>query len=59
MRTGSEFAYSTVTVTTLGAEIVAGAAPDARDCEDFPTAGQTTTVEWREGPQNFVITGVE
>ena len=55
---GEEFAYSTVTVTTLGAEIVRGLR-QTHEIADFPTAGQTTTVEWQEGPQNFVVTGVE
>ena len=55
---GEEFAHSTFTVTTLDAEIVRGLRK-THDIEDFPTAGQTTTVEWQEGQQNFVITGVE
>ena len=27
--------------------------------EAFPAEGQPTTVEWQQGQQNFVITGVE
>ena len=55
---GEAFAYSTVTVTTLDGEFARGLRR-THNIADFPTAGQTTTVEWREGPQNFVITGVE
>ena len=55
---GEEFAHSTFNVTTLGAEIVRGVTK-THEIEDFPAAGQTTTVEWQEGQQNFVITGVE
>ncbi len=55
---GDEFAHSTVTVTTLAGEFARGLRR-THEIEDFPTAGQTTTLEWREGPQNFVITGVE
>ena len=53
-----EFAHSTFTVTTLGEEIAEDLAR-THDIEDFPAEGQTTTVEWQEGQQNFVITGVE
>ena len=30
-------------------------------CEvtDFPSPGQTVTLEWQQNSQNFVITGVE
>ena len=55
---GDEFAHSTVTVTTLDGEFARGLR-QTHDIADFPSAGQTTTVEWREGQQNFVITGVE
>ena len=55
---GDEFAHSTVTVTTLDGEFARGLRR-THTIADFPTAGQTTTVEWREGPQNFVVTGVE
>ena len=27
--------------------------------EDFPTLGETVTLEWQQSQQNFVITGVE
>ena len=55
---GDEFAHSTVTVTTLGAEIARGLR-QTHTIADFPAAGQTTTVVWQESQQNFVITGVE
>ena len=51
---GIELARTTVTVTTLGAEFL-------RDVEgsctvpDFPSVGETVTVEWQESKQNFVI----
>ena len=53
-----EFAHSTFNVTTLGAEFVRGLR-QTHEIEDFPAPGQTTTVEWQQGQQNFVITGVE
>ena len=52
---GVEFASVTVIVTTLGEEFrrgVAGAVP----VSDFPTPGQTRTLRWQQGQQNFVIT---
>ena len=52
------FAHSTFTVTTLGEAFAEGLA-QTHEIEDFPAAGQTTTVEWQQGQQNFVITGVE
>ena len=55
---GEAFAHSTFTVTTLGEEIARGLRK-THAIEDFPAPGQTTTVEWQEGQQNFVITGVE
>ena len=53
-----EFAHSTFTVTTLGEDFAEGLAR-THEIEDFPAEGQTTTVEWQQGQQNFVITGVE
>ncbi len=55
---GEEFAWSTVTVTTLGEEFVRGLAGEY-ELEDFPTEGQMVTVEWQEAVQNFVITDRE
>ena len=55
---GEVFDRATVWVTTLGE-------PFVRDvvgmCEvsDFPTTGETATLEWQEAQQNFVITAVE
>ena len=54
---GEAFAHSTFTVTTLGAEF-AGDLARTHTIEDFPAEGQTTTVEWQRGQQNFVVTGV-
>ena len=51
---GIELDRVTVTVTTLGSEFL-------RDVEgsctvpDFPSVGETVTVEWQESKQNFVI----
>ena len=53
-----EFAHSTFTVTTLGENFAEGLAR-THTIEDFPAEGQTTTVEWQQGQQNFVIIGVE
>ena len=55
---GEAFAHSTFTVTTLGEEFAEDLA-QTHEIEDFPAAGQTTTVEWQTGQQNFVITGVQ
>ena len=54
---GVEFANVTVTVSTLGGEFVTGLGGEF-PLADFPSTGQTTTVEWEESLQNFVITGV-
>ena len=55
---GEELGRATVRVTTLGAEFVRDA---AGTCEvaDFPTVGETVTLEWQQNSQNFVITAVE
>jgi len=45
-------------VTTLGDEFLRGLRR-THEIADFPAEGQTTTVEWQQGQQNFVITGVE
>ena len=55
---GEEFANVTVTVSTLGGEFVEGLYGEFM-LDGFPGAEQTTTVEWEESLQNFVITGVE
>ena len=50
-----ELIRATVTVTTLGAEIVEDA---VGQCEvpDFPSAGESVTLQWQASSQNFVIT---
>ena len=48
----------TETVTTLGEEFVQRAAGTC-EAADFPTPGETVTVQWQEAQQNFVITGVQ
>ena len=55
---GAELGRATVKVTTLGEEFVRDV---AGTCEvtDFPTGGETITLEWQEGLQNFVMTAVE
>ncbi len=55
---GEEVAWSMVTVTTLGEEFVRGLEGEFA-LEDFPTGGQTVTVEWQEAQQNFVLTDRE
>ena len=53
-----EVAHSTFTVTTLGAEFVRGL-ERTQALADFPTPGQTGTVEWQEALQNFTLTARE
>ena len=55
---GEAFAHSTVTVTPLDGEFARGLR-GTHEIADFPAPGQRVTVEWHEGPQNFVVTGVE
>ena len=55
---GVEFANVTVTVSTLGGEFVEGLYGEFM-LDGFPGAEQTTTVEWEESLQNFVVTEVE
>ena len=52
---GIEFDRATFTVTTLGTEFLTGVRKTER-LEDFPTRGETVTLEWQESMQNFVIT---
>ena len=52
---GLEFARTTVRVTTLGADFLWGAS-GTFDLANFPSAGDTTVVQWAESQQNFVIT---
>ena len=55
---GEAFAHSTFTVTTLGEEFRRGLRK-THEVADFPAEGQTTTVEWQTGQQNFAITEVQ
>ena len=55
---GTELGRATVRVTTLGEEFVRGVAGECV-VEDFPTTGETVTLEWQQNQQNFVITAVE
>ena len=59
---GVELGWATVRVTTVGEGEEEEFLRDAEgECvvDDFPTAGQTTTLEWQQTSQNFVITDVE
>ena len=51
---GVELGRTLVTVTTLGEEFVRGVAGTC-EVEDFPTPGETVTLEWQQNSQNFVI----
>ena len=57
-----ELGRATVRVTTVGEgdeeEFLPGAAGGCT-VADFPTPGQTVTLEWQQNSQNFVITNVE
>lgn len=53
---GVPFAQSTFSVVTLGQSFLRGAS-GRYVLSDFPQAGQSTTVEWSEGAQNFLIVG--
>ena len=55
---GDEFGRATVQVTTLGEEFLQGATGECV-VRDFPLAGETTTLEWQQSSQNFVIVAVE
>ena len=51
---GVELGRATVTVTTLGVEFLRGV-EGACMVDDFPSPGQTVTLEWQQTSQNFVI----
>ncbi len=55
---GVEFAKRTVTVTTLGREFRTDLEATT-EVADFPRAGESVTLEWEPGLQNFVIAGEE
>ena len=52
------FATSKVFVTTLGEEFARGLSGEY-EIPNFPSAGKSVMVEWRQEQQNFVITGLE
>ena len=52
---GVELGRATVRVTTLGEEFVRDAAGTCT-VTDFPSPGETVTLEWQQNQQNFVIT---
>ena len=52
------FATSKVFVTTLGEEFARGLSGEY-EISNFPSAGKSVMVEWRQEQQNFVITGLE
>jgi hypothetical protein len=55
---GVQFASATFTVTTLGEQFLQGVSASCT-VSNFPQVGKTTTLEWQESGQNFVIKGVE
>ncbi len=55
---GEELGRATVRVTTLGAEFLRGVAGECV-VENFPTTGETVTLEWQQNSQNFVIADIE
>ena len=55
---GTELGRATVWVTTLGAEFLRGAEGECT-VADFPSPGETVTLEWQQNQQNFVITDIE
>jgi hypothetical protein len=55
---GVEFAQVTVNVVTLGAEFLTGLAASSI-APDFPSPGLSTTTQWQQSLQNFVISRVE
>lgn len=54
---GVQFGAVTFTVQTLGDEFRRGLSKTV-SVPNFPASGQTTTLVWQEGQQNFVIQGV-
>ena len=53
-----ELGRAAVQVTSLGHEFLRGAAGECV-AADFPTRGETVTLEWQQTSQNFVMTAVE
>ena len=54
-----ELGRATVTVTTLGQEFAKDLPAAACTVEDWPSPGETVTLEWQQHQQNFVITDIE
>ena len=52
---GVEFAFTTITVTTLGEEFRRGVSGEFT-LSNFPEVGTDVVVRWQESQQNFVIT---
>ncbi len=52
-----EFARSTFEVATLGEAFVSGASGECR-VQNFPSPGETTTLEWNQNTQHFEVVGV-
>ncbi len=52
---GEVLGHRTVRVTTLGEEFRRGLS-GTYELADFPTEGETVTLEWRQAQQNFVVT---
>ena len=53
-----EFASTTFSVVTLGAEFLSGLSGEFT-LTDFPEAGTNTLIRWEESAQNFVVVGTE
>ena len=53
-----ELGRATGRVTTLGQEFLRGVEGECV-VADFPSPGETVTLEWQQNSQNFVITDVE
>lgn len=51
---GVPFAQSTFSVTTFGTTFLTGAA-GTYVLANFPQSGRTTTIQWSQGAQNFII----
>ncbi len=51
-----EFARSTFEVATLGEAFVSGASGECR-VQNFPSSGETTTLEWNQNTQHFEVVG--
>ena len=59
IRDGAVMSEVDFTVTTLGEEFLRAAPPGVVTIDDWPSPGETVTLEWQQSVQNFVITDVE